>query len=193
MTIILASNNIHKIEEIRTILSGDLQHDVLSMRQSGFTASIEENGTSFEENALIKARAVYAFSLLPVIADDSGLCVDYLNGAPGIHSARYMNLPDDESRYRHLVSQMDSVPDEKRTARFVCVIAYIDSAGSEHTFTGTCEGIISRIARGKHGFGYDPVFIPEGFSNTLAEIDPKTKNRISHRAKALEKLVSFLS
>ncbi len=185
MKIVLASNNDNKLREIREILS-QYGFEVISQREAGVNIEAEENGSTFEENAAIKARAVYDILGMPVIADDSGLCVDYLNGAPGIHSARYAEVG---SRRKKVLSQLEGVPDEKRSAKFVCVICYIDEKGTEHYFNGECVGRISRENRGEGGFGYDPIFMYG--DKTFAQMSPEEKNKISHRGNALRALEEY--
>ncbi len=183
--LIFATANEHKMDEIRAILA-DLGMEILSMREAGFSGEIDENGSTFEENALIKARTVETVTGGIVLADDSGLEVDYLNGEPGIYSARYLgeNTPYSVKNAR-LISRLEGVPEEKRTARFVCAIAAVLPDGRELVTRGTIEGRIGYEERGKGGFGYDPVlFVPE-LGKTSAELSAEEKNRVSHRGKAL--------
>ena len=147
---------------------------------------VEENGTTFEQNALIKAKSGLAATGLPSIADDSGLCVDFLGGEPGIYSARYAGEHgDDGANNEKLLKKLDGVPTEKRTARFVCAIACVFPDGREFTVTGSCEGYIADAPSGNGGFGYDPLFVSE--IGCFGEISPEQKNKVSHRAKAIEK------
>ncbi|MGN0695426.1 MAG: RdgB/HAM1 family non-canonical purine NTP pyrophosphatase [Oscillospiraceae bacterium] len=186
MKIVLASGNKNKLREIREILE-PLGYEVLSEKEAGAETDVEENGSTFEENAEIKARAIYDMLHVPVIADDSGLTVDYLNGAPGIYSARYA---EEGKRCAKLLSELEGVPDEKRGASFVCAICYMDEKGEAHFFRGECHGRIGYEKRGENGFGYDPIFL---FGDkTFAELSAEEKNRVSHRAKALEKLRDHL-
>ena len=188
--IILASNNKGKISEISQILS-PLGYEVVSMRDAGFDMDIEENGTTFSENAAIKARAVFDITNTSVIADDSGLEVEYLNGAPGVYSHRYAGEDaTDEDRYRKLLKELENVPDEKRKAAFVCAICYIDENGRESFVTGRVSGRIGYEPKGENGFGYDPVFMYD--ERSFAEISAEEKNRISHRADALRQLCELL-
>lgn len=186
--IVFATGNENKMKEIREIL-GDLDVEILSLKQAGINAEIIEDGKSFEENALIKARAIWKETKGIVLADDSGLEVDYLNGEPGIYSARY--LGEDTSydiKNRAIIDRLKGVPDEKRTARFVCVIAAVFPDGTELTTRGTIEGIIGYEQKGDNGFGYDPiVYVPE-LKKTTAELSMEEKNKISHRGKALEEM-----
>lgn len=189
---IFATGNENKMVEIREIL-GDLPLEILSMKQAGIRADIEENGTSFEENALIKAREVCRLAGEMVLADDSGLEIDYLNGEPGIYSARYMG---ENTSYRvknkNLMERLEGVPNEKRTARFVCAIAAVFPGGKELVVRGTVEGIIGYEERGENGFGYDPIFYLPERGLTTAELPPEEKNSISHRGNALRKMKELL-
>lgn len=189
---IFATGNENKMVEIRKIL-GDLPLEILSMKQAGIRADIEENGTSFEENALIKAREVCRLAGEMVLADDSGLEIDYLNGEPGIYSARYMG---ENTSYRvknkNLMERLEGVPNEKRTARFVCAIAAVFPDGKELVVRGTVEGIIGYEERGENGFGYDPIFYLPERGLTTAELPPEEKNSISHRGNALRKMKELL-
>ena len=185
--IIFATGNAGKMKEVRMIL-GDLGIPVLSMKEAGITADIVENGKSFEENAVIKAEAIRDLTAAGdlVLADDSGLEIDYLDGAPGIYSARFMG--EDTSyviKNTALVEKLAGVPEEKRTARFVCAIACAFPDGHTITTRGVMEGIIAQEIRGENGFGYDPIFYLPEFGCTSAEITPEQKNEVSHRGKAL--------
>ncbi len=185
---IFATGNPGKMKEIRMILEG-IGVPVVSMKEAGITAEIEENGRSFEENAVIKAKAVMELSGEIVLADDSGLEIDYLKGAPGIYSARYMG--EDTSydiKNAEILRQLEGVPDEERTARFVCVIACAFPDGTVLTSRGVMEGIIAHEIKGENGFGYDPVFYLPEYGCTSAEISPEQKNELSHRGKALRQM-----
>ena len=185
MKIILASNNKHKLEEIRKI-TAPLGYEVISQSEAGCNFDVEETGTTFEENAVLKAKAVYEKMKMPVISDDSGLEVDYLNGAPGVYSHRYAGEnATDADRCSKLLSELSGVEKEKRTARFVCVICFIDENGTETVIRGTCEGYIGTEPRGENGFGYDPVFMYG--DRSFAEISSDEKNSVSHRSDALRK------
>lgn len=187
--IVAATKNKGKVTEFMETLKG---FEIITMQEAGIDEEIEETGKNFEENALIKARFVAAKTNFPVISDDSGLSVDALSGKPGIYSARYAGEnASDAQRIEKLLQEMDSVEDELRTARFTCVIAYIDKNGTEKTFKGECEGVILREPRGKNGFGYDPVFFLPEYGKTFAELSTEIKAKISHRAKALEKLKDY--
>lgn len=188
--IILASNNKNKIREMSQILS-PFGMEVLSQREAGADFEVEENGTTFRENAEIKAQAVYERLCVPVIADDSGLMVDALDGAPGVYSHRFAGEnATDKDRNDKLMKELLDVPEEKRTARFMCVICFIDEKGEKHFFEGKCEGVIGREEKGKNGFGYDPVFYRDGKS--LAEMTDDEKNSISHRGNALRLMKKYL-
>lgn len=190
MKIILASNNKNKIAELKQILS-PLGYEIISQSEAGVNIEVEENGTTFEENSMIKAKAIYEISKMPVIADDSGLEVDYLGKAPGVYSHRYAGEnATDKDRCKKILNELDGVSDEKRTARFVCVISYIDSNGNASVMRGECEGFIGKEMKGDNGFGYDPIFMIG--DRSFAEISSEEKNTISHRANALKKLTEKL-
>lgn len=190
MRVILASNNKNKIREMAQILE-PFGMEVISQREAGADFVVEENGTTFRENAELKAAAVFETLNAPVIADDSGLMVDALNGAPGVYSHRYAGEnATDKERCEKLLSELADVPEEKRTARFVCEICFIDEKGERHFFTGKCEGIIGTEEKGENGFGYDPVFYVGGVS--LAEMTDDEKNSISHRGEALRLMKKYL-
>ena len=183
--LVMATNNVNKLREVREILS-PLGIEVLSQSEAGVSCEPDENGVTFAENAMIKAEAVYEACGLPVIADDSGLCVDALGGRPGVHSARYAPKGQECDK---LLSEMKDVPEDKRAARFVCNIAFLN--GSEKAvFEGKCEGSIGYAQKGTNGFGYDPVFMVG--SRTMAELSADEKNAISHRGAALSELFRFL-
>lgn len=183
--LVMATNNANKLREAREILS-PLGIEVLSQREAGADCDPEENGATFAENAYIKAKAVYETVGLPTIADDSGLCVDALDGGPGVYSARY--APEGQHCAK-LLSEMKKVPDEKRGAAFKCTICFLDENG--HTeLTGECRGAIGHEMRGTNGFGYDPVFVVG--DRTMAELSADEKNEISHRGAALRELYRFL-
>lgn len=183
--IIFATGNKDKLREIREILV-DLDIEVISMKEAGIIADIVEDGTTFEENAIIKAKAIHELTGEAVLADDSGLEVDYLNKEPGVYSARYMG--EDTSYHiknMSLVDRLEGVPDEKRTARFVCVIALVTEDGQVVTTRGNYEGIIGYEEKGENGFGYDPIFYVPEYGCYSAELSREKKNEISHRGKAL--------
>lgn len=186
----IASSNPGKVKEIKQCLAG-LDIELFSLLDIENYPEIEETGSTFEENAFIKAKAVYETFKMPVIADDSGLEVDFLNGAPGIYSARYSGTSaTDEKNRNKLLDELKSTEDN-RGARFRCVIVLYDGFNKK-SFTGECRGRIIHEPRGSGGFGYDPLFVPDGFDKTFAELDPDTKNSISHRGRALKKLADFL-
>lgn len=183
--VIFATGNEGKMKEIREIL-GDLDIELLSLKDAGIHADIVEDGKTFEENAQIKARAVCSLTGEIVLADDSGLEIDYLNKEPGIYSARYMG---EDTSYRiknvNLIERLNGVPDEKRTARFVCAIAAAFPDGTMKTVRATMEGRIGYEEKGENGFGYDPIFWLPEYGCTSAELSMEEKNKISHRGKAL--------
>ncbi len=181
MKLILASNNKNKLREFREILE-PMGFEVVSQSEAGADIEAEENGSTFAENAYIKAKAIYDIFKLPVISDDSGLVVDALDGAPGIYSARYA---EDGRLCEKVLSEMTDVPDEKRTARFLCSICYIDADGEKHIAEGTCEGKIGYEKLGTNGFGYDPIFMYN--DRSFAELSAEEKNNVSHRSNALKK------
>ena len=187
MKIILATNNANKLREAREIFS-PLGIDILSQKDAGISVNPEENGKTFAENALIKARAVHELVKLPVIADDSGLCVDALDGAPGVYSARYA---PENLLCETLLQNMQNVPDGERTAKFVTAAVFIDENGKELCFEGVCSGTIAHERKGTNGFGYDPIFLYENVS--FAELDPEQKNAVSHRGKAFRKIYDYLT
>lgn len=183
--IIFATGNENKMKEIRQIM-GDMPVEILSMKQAGIKADIVEDGTTFEENALIKAKAIAEITKEIVLADDSGLEIDALNKEPGIYSARYMG--EDTSYHiknRNLIERLEGVEEEKRTARFVCAIAAAFPDGEVITTVGTVEGRIAHEEKGENGFGYDPIFYVPEFGCTTAELSDEEKNKISHRGNAL--------
>ncbi len=183
--IVFATGNKGKIKEIQMILA-DLGVEVITMKDAGIAIDIEENGKTYEENALIKARAVAGHTNYIVMADDSGLEIDYLNNEPGIYSARYMG---EDTSYRiknaNLIERLNGVEDEKRTARFVCAIAAVFPGGKEVTTRGIIEGQIGYEEKGSNGFGYDPIFYVPKFGKTTAELTEEEKNQVSHRGNAL--------
>ena len=186
--IIFATGNEGKMKEVRMILK-DLGLPVLSMKEAGVQADIVEDGTTFEENAKIKAVAVQKLTGALVLADDSGLEIDYLNKEPGIYSARYMGEDTLYSvKNANLISRLAGVPDEQRTARFVCAIAAAFPDGEVLTTRGTIEGIIGYEERGENGFGYDPIFYLPEYKKSTAELSPEEKNALSHRGRALRQM-----
>lgn len=190
--LIFATGNEGKMREIREILK-DLDVEILSLKEAGIRLDAEENGTTFEENALIKARAAAMNTDAVVLADDSGLEIDYLGGEPGVYSARYLG---ENTSYRiknqNLIDRLEGVPAEKRTARFVCVIAAVLPDGRTFTSRGTIEGIIGTEERGEGGFGYDPIFYLPEYGCSTAELTMEQKNEISHRGRALQAMKETL-
>ncbi len=193
MKIVLASQNKHKLTEIQAILSR-FDMELVLQSELGVSIDVDESGSSFEENSELKARAVMEATGLPAIADDSGLCVDVLGGAPGIYSARY-GAPDcvtDRDRLNYLLQNMRGVRSDERTARFVCVITLLYPDGRKLVARGSCEGLIAFEPRGEDGFGYDPVFYVPSMGCTFSQMGADCKNRISHRANALMRLEAML-
>lgn len=182
-SIILASNNKDKVKEVKEILKG---YDIISMKEAGIDVDIEENGTTFEENALIKARAIMKLTGQITMADDSGLEIDYLNKAPGVYSARFMGHDTSyDIKNKALIQKLEGVKGSDRSGRFVCAIAVCFPDGREIVKRGTMEGLIAEEIKGDDGFGYDPiVYLPE-YGKTSGELAPEEKNKISHRGKAL--------
>lgn len=184
--IVFATGNEGKMREVRLILQ-DLGFPVLSMKEAGVSLDIEENGTTFAENAMIKARAVWEQTGGIVLADDSGLVVDYLGGEPGVYSARYLGEDTSyEIKNQAIIDRLADAKEEERTARFVSAIAAVLPDGSELVTEGTVEGLIAHEPAGNGGFGYDPIFYLPEYGVTSAEIPIEKKNEISHRGKALE-------
>lgn len=183
--IIFATTNEGKMREVRMILK-DLDYEIVSLRDAGIHVDIEENGATFEENAIIKARTIMEMTHELVLADDSGLEVDYLNKEPGIYSARYMGEDTPyEIKNRAIIQRLEGVTGQNRSARFVCAIAAVFPDGHTITTKGTIEGLIGYEPKGENGFGYDPiVYVPE-YDATTAQLSPEIKNEISHRGKAL--------
>lgn len=188
--LVFATNNPHKLEEIRAILGSKLE--ILSLADIGCDADIPETAETLEGNALIKAHYVYDNYKLDCFADDTGLEVDALHGLPGVHTARYA-YPDRHDPEANMVKLLEALRENNdRNARFRTVIALIEK-GKELLFEGVVEGVIAREKSGTQGFGYDPVFIPEGNSKTFAELGEDIKNTISHRARAVQKLAEYLA
>lgn len=192
MRIIFATGNEGKMREIRMIMA-DLGYEILSMKEAGISANIEENGETFEENAMIKAKGIAALCNDLVLADDSGLEIDALNREPGVYSARY--LGEDTSYHiknANLIQRLEGVPEEDRTARFVCAIAAVLPDGRTFTTKAAVEGRIGYEERGENGFGYDPIFLLPEYGKTTAELSPEEKNKLSHRGKALRLMKEML-
>ena len=186
MQLVLATHNQGKVQELKAIL------EPVGLDLIGYDGPEPiEDGISFLENALIKARAAHKHTGLPAIADDSGLAVEILGGSPGIFSARWSGYKDDEKNRNLVLSQLRDVPAGNRAASFVCTISLVGQDG-EVSFTGVLPGQIATSASGVNGFGYDPIFIPEGFEVSSAQLEPEVKNSISHRSMALSQLASYL-
>ena len=186
--IIFATGNAGKMKEIREILS-DLPYEVVSMKEAGVTADIIEDGTTFEENAMIKAKTIAKLTGEIAMADDSGLEVDYLDKAPGIYSARF--LGEDTSydiKNKYLIDRLEGVEGDDRSARFVCAIACVWPDGKSKVCRSTIEGVLAKEPAGENGFGYDPIFYVPQYGKTTAELSMEEKNEISHRAKALREM-----
>lgn len=189
MEIILASNNKNKLKEITSILK-PFNIEVISQEDAGFDIEVEETGTTFEENAILKAEAIHKLSGKPVISDDSGLEIDYLHGEPGVYSKRYAGPnATNQDRINKILTLMQNAKGNERTARFVCAICHIDAKGEKHIFKETCEGIILKEPRGENGFGYDPIFLYK--DKSFAQMNAKEKDKVSHRGKALRKMVEY--
>ncbi len=193
-SVVLATANPGKLAELARILA-DEHADVTLASLADFPCAPEvtETGATFAENALLKAHAIAEFTQLPTVSDDSGLCVDALNGMPGVLSARWSGRHgDDEANLRLVLGQVADVPDERRGARFVCVAALVLPGGGEHVTEGVVTGRLIREPRGENGFGYDPIFVPDGYDITTAEMAPADKDKISHRGRALRALAPVI-
>lgn len=187
--IMIATSNAHKVEEFREMLE-PLGIQVRSLLDLEEKVEIEETGTTFAENAMIKALSVHERLGIPVISDDSGLEVDAMDKAPGVYSARFLGYDTPYEEKNQYI--MDQVKGKTRTARYVCAIAYVEEDGAGHVFTGVVEGEIADHARGEKGFGYDPIFYYPPYGATLAEVSEEKKNAISHRGRALAQLVAYM-
>ncbi|MGM5629369.1 RdgB/HAM1 family non-canonical purine NTP pyrophosphatase [Apibacter raozihei] len=188
MEILLATQNTHKKDEILAMLPSNL--NLKTFNDYNFEGDIEETGLTFEENAFIKAKFGYDLSGIPCFADDSGLVIEALNGEPGIYSARYAGTGSFDDNIAKVLSNMKNITDRK--AYFISVICWVNNKEVRY-FEGRVYGTISNTILGKHGFGYDPIFVPEGYSNSFAEISADEKNRISHRALALDQFKKFIN
>jgi XTP/dITP diphosphohydrolase len=193
--LVLATANQPKLAElIRILASGQVAVAATGLGDFPGAPDIRETGATFAENALLKARAIAEFTGLPAVADDSGICVDALNGMPGVLSARWSGRHgDDEANLRLLLAQIDDVPEGRRGAHFSCAAALVLPAGAEHVSEGAVHGALIREARGANGFGYDPIFVPDGAQLTTAEMTPEAKDKISHRGKALRGLAPIIA
>ncbi len=191
MKIAAATNNKHKIKELKALFAFN-GAELLTLDEIGFKSEIIENGSTFSENARIKAVTVHKATGLACIADDSGLCVDALGGEPGVYSARYASAngenSDDQKNTEKLLSKLSAVPENERTARFISALCFIDSDGTEISAIGKCEGIIAGEVRGNGGFGYDPIFFFPQYGKTFGELSEEEKNAVSHRANAVKAL-----
>jgi XTP/dITP diphosphohydrolase len=186
--LVLATHNSHKVSEVASIL----EPLVPGLELLGYDGPEPvEDGSSFLENSLIKARAAYQHTGIASIADDSGLAIEIMGGSPGIFSARWSGAKDDARNRELVLSQLRDVPEGNRAASFVCTISLVDESG-EVSFTGVLPGHIAKDSSGANGFGYDPIFVPEGFQVTAAQLEPEVKNSISHRSMALSQLASYL-
>ena len=191
--IVIATNNQNKVREIKNKLA-PFGITAMSQSEAGVNIDVDETGMTIKENSTLKAEAVYNILHKPVIADDGGLYVDYLNGAPGIHSHRFAGEnATDEDRRNKILEGLEGVPDEKRTARFKCCICYIDENGEKHYFEGVAEGTIGYKAQGSDGFGFDPIFHYEGGERSFAEFTPEEKNAVSHWGRAVAKFIDYIS
>jgi XTP/dITP diphosphohydrolase len=189
---LLATRNRGKLVELRQLLHGT-GWDAVMLSDGLDVPVVEEDGSTFVENACKKARIAAQATRMWTLAEDAGLEVDALNGEPGIMSARYAGEgASDRDRMAKVLVRIVAVPDHARTARFRCAVCLVDPAGNEHVFEGVCEGKIAHHARGRYGFGYDPIFMPEGLGKTFGELGADVKNRISHRADAMRQVVAFL-
>jgi XTP/dITP diphosphohydrolase len=193
--LVLATANQHKLLELTRILeAGRVEVELAGLSDFPGAPEVAETGATFDENALLKARAIAEFTGLPAVADDSGLCVDALNGMPGVLSARWSGRHgDDEANLRLVLGQLSDVPDERRGAQFVCSAALVLPLGKEHVSEGTVYGRLIHEPRGTNGFGYDPIFVPDGSEMTTAEMDPAAKDAISHRGRALRALAPVIA
>ena len=193
MRVVLATRNRHKVDELQRILA-PYDVELVSMDDAGVTDDVVESGATFADNALLKARAAASASGLVAVADDSGLCVDALNGMPGVLSVYWAGRArDDAANLRLVLEQIEDVPDERRGAAFVCAAAAVDPGGREVVVEGRLTGTLLRAPRGAGGFGYDPIFVPDGETRTTAEMSPEEKDAISHRGRAFRALAPRLA
>ena len=193
--IVLATHNPHKLAELRRILAASrVEVDIADLSDYPDMPDVAETGSTFRDNALLKARAVAAHTGLPAVADDSGLCVDALNGMPGVLSARWSGRHgDDEANLRLLLAQLADVPANRRAAHFYCAAALVLPSGSEHVTEGTVHGWLTDAPRGTNGFGYDPIFVPDSSGLTTAQMTAEEKDAISHRGRALRALAPIIA
>jgi XTP/dITP diphosphohydrolase len=191
-SLVLATRNEGKLRELARILGTGIR--LAGLDEFPGAPDVPETGATFEANALLKARAIAAYTKLPAVADDSGLCVDALNGMPGVLSARWAGQHgDDKANLDLVLAQVADVPDARLGARFVCAAALVVPSGREWVVTGQVEGRLIRVPRGAGGFGYDPIFQPDGFNETTAEMTPEAKDAISHRGRAFRALAPFIT
>jgi XTP/dITP diphosphohydrolase len=189
--VVLATRNEGKLRELARILA---QPEIIGLDAFPGAPDVPETGATFEANALLKARAIAAYTKLPAVADDSGLCVDALNGMPGVLSARWAGQHgDDKANLKLLLDQVADVPDARLGARFVCAAALVAPHGREWVVTGQLQGRLIRVPRGSGGFGYDPIFLPDNSEMTTAEMTPEAKDAISHRGRAFRALAPFIT
>jgi len=189
LTLLLATTNQGKVRELRLLLP---KLRLLTPREAGIELDVDETGSTFVENARLKAAAYHAATRLPTMGEDSGIEIDALNGEPGVYSARYHGLPDGPIKNAHILEQLKGVLADKRGCRYVCAIVLLDADGEEHVFEGRCDGEVATEAAGDGGFGYDPIFRVSGSQLTMAQLDAEEKNRISHRGKAVRQLAAYL-
>lgn len=192
MKLIIASNNEGKIREMKKILE-PLGYEVFSQKEVNINVEVEETGTTYEENAVLKAEAIYNLTKANVLSDDSGLSIDYFDGAPGVYSARFKPELSSKDTNEYILHEMKDVEYSKRDASFVCCICFIKEDGEKIIVEAKCDGKIAYEQKGDNGFGYDPIFYLEDYDKTMSEISEEEKNKISHRAKALEMLREKLS
>lgn len=188
MKIIIASNNKGKIKEFKEILE-PLGYEILSQKEANIDLQVDETGKTYEENATLKASAIYNLTKSAVLADDSGLSIDYFDGAPGLYSARFKPDLTSEDTNRYILNEMKNVKDENRGAQYICCICFIKENGEKVIVQASCKGKIAYEAKGDNGFGYDPIFFTEEYGKTMAEISEDEKNRISHRGRAIKMLI----
>ena len=189
MKLIIASKNEGKIKEYKEILE-PFGYDVISQKEAGIDIEIPETGTSYRENALLKAEGIYKLTKTAVLSDDSGLSIDFLNGGPGLYSARFKSELSQKEKNQYILNEMKDT--DNRKAKFVCSICFIFENGEQIEVQGICPGKISRKIEGERGFGYDPIFIPDGYDKTFSDIGQEEKNKISHRALAIKELIEKL-
>ena len=187
MKVIIASNNKGKIKEYKELLE-PMGYEVLSQSEANINLEVEETGNTYEENAKLKAEAIYKLTNTAVLADDSGISIDYFDGAPGVYSARFKPELNQDEKNQYVISEMKNAEGEERNAQFVCCIYFIKENGERIIVQGICNGVIANESKGSNGFGYDPIFQVESIGKTMAEISDEEKNRISHRAIAIKML-----